>query len=551
MPGSRISFSWRGSQTAALLQADGEANVIACLETQLSASQLETLERNGVRSVTICLHPDGAGEKGTLACIKGLHEKGIDAFVAPALPDGKDAVAYVLAHGLDAWRKHIGQATHAFRYKARAILKTHKGAGWTDRSLAACMDEAIAFDATQKDPERLTDLASFFWPEILQATGAEIAAVNMRRDAARVRLEDARERRAYDELLRSAGDKLRGGDLAATKDLLRDETERLRTQERRWRAEPVRNVADELGDHGARLSRWHGRQFVGLPQQTLPTLDALTLGLRGLVLLAAAPNLGKTALAAQLGLDAAVHNKDAAFLFVSLEMSRWDILTRLRSRLSGLDWKTLVFGSGAEGQVFTKDELERLEAADKTLADVGGRFRILDHRNFPAPTLPKVLDQLEDLKASSGANRIFVLVDYLQVWPVPAPLATYLRTDLNADAWRIGQMKELRDAVGSENAVLAISEASPHDVREWTGGMGAVMGAARGTYTPDMILLLGRVPDKIAEESDGKTRRKAHDREAEAGICRQRLLVAKGRDGVQQGCVDLLFHFRQSRFEEV
>ena len=202
-----------------------------------------------------------------------------------------DPDEFVRAKGLDAWREHIGQAEHAFRYKARALVKGHKGEAWTDRSLAACLDEAIAFDAAVKDSERLTDLSSFFWPMVLDATGADFDAVNARRDDARAKAEAERERRAYNELLHSAGDKLRGGDLEATKDLLREETDRLRAQERHWKAEPVRNVADELADHEERLAQWRGREFIGLPQRTLPTLDGLTLGLRGLMLLAAAPNV--------------------------------------------------------------------------------------------------------------------------------------------------------------------------------------------------------------------------------------------------------------------
>jgi hypothetical protein len=280
------------------------------------------------------------------------------------------------------------------------------------------------------------------------------------------------------------------------------------------------------------------------------------------MLLAAAPNVGKTALAIQLGLDTVVHNNDAAFLFVSLEMSRWDMLTRLRSRLADLDWHTLVFGSGdcTLGQpTFTNKEFERLEAAHKTLSDIGSRIRILDDKNFPAPTLEKVLDQVEDLKASSGASRIFVLVDYLQVWPVPDALAKTLRTDLDADKWRIGQMKELRDAVGSENAILVISEArKPQKDEEWAGEMAAVMGAARGTYTPDMVVLLNPLSDEelgMLENKAGKGEaievgKTCREANAAAGFARQRLSIVKGRDGVQRGRVDLLFHFRQSRFEE-
>ena len=549
-----------GLVDAALLQAKGEAGVIACMGSQLSRSQLQTLKRHGVRAVTICLDPDGAGEKGTLACTEGLYESGITAFVAPALPDGKDPDEYVLKHGLDAWRAHIEQAEHPFRYKARSIVRAHMGEAWTDRSLAACLDDAVAFDARVKDAERLTDLSSFFWPQILKATNVDFDAINVRREAAREKAKMERERSACEELVRAASNKLREGDLAAAKELLCEGADRLRIRERHRMAEPVRSVADELRDHEERLAQWRGREFIGLPQRTLQKLDDLTLGLRALILLAGPPGVGKTTFAIQIGLDAVVHNEDVAFLFVSLEMSRRDILTRFLSRLAGLDWHTIVFGSGfgTNAQTFTKEEFERLEQAHSTLLDIGGRIRILDDKNFPAPTLEKVLDQIEDLKVSSGASRVFVLVDYLQVWPVPEPLMKMLRTDLEADKWRIGQMKELRDGVGSENAVFVNSEArKPSDAQEWAGDMASVMGAARGTYTPDMVLLLNPLSNEELGKLDGKkgddaseAGKKARETDAEEGFARQRLSIVKGRDGVQRGRVELRFHFRQSRFEE-
>ena len=143
--------------------------------------------------------------------------------------------------------------------------------------------------------------------------------------------------------------------------------------ERRSHAEPVRSVADELDEHEARLERFRGREFIGLPQRTLPKLDAMTLGQRDLVLLAAGPNTGKTTLGVQLGLDVVLHNPDAAFLFISLEMSRHDMLTRIKCRLSGLDWKTLVFGSATygierDGAPFTHAGAEQLGGGGRNSA---------------------------------------------------------------------------------------------------------------------------------------------------------------------------------------
>jgi hypothetical protein len=44
-------------------------------------------------------------------------------------------------------------------------------------------------------------------------------------------------------------------------------------------------------------------------------------------------------------------------------------------------------------------------------------------------------------------------------------------TDIDADKWRIGQMKEFRDAVGSENVAFLISEACKpsNDRQKWAG----------------------------------------------------------------------------------
>ena len=87
--------------------------------------------------------------------------------------------------------------------------------------------------------------------------------------------------------------------------------------------------------------------------------------------------------------------------------------------------------------------------------------------------------------------------------------------------------------------------------------MASIMGAARGTYTPDMVLLLNPIPDEELGNLDGKKGdeaieegKKIREREAAEGFARQRLSIVKGRDGVQRGRVDLRFHFRQSRFEE-
>ena len=87
--------------------------------------------------------------------------------------------------------------------------------------------------------------------------------------------------------------------------------------------------------------------------------------------------------------------------------------------------------------------------------------------------------------------------------------------------------------------------------------MSSVMGSARGTYTPDCVLLLQPVTaEDLAEPDDkGKISDEAKkNAEAElrqlfaAGKNPLWLKIVKGRDGVKRESFRLTFHFRQTRF---
>lgn len=318
------------------------------------------------------------------------------------------------------------------------------------------------------------------------------------------------------------------------------------------------SVDAELSPHAAWLERFRGRNHIGLPQITLPLLDAYTSGLRGLMLLAAPPNVGKTALTVQLGVDVVRANPDACFLFVSLEMPRMEILTRIICRLGGLEWSTLVKGSferrnlgngtpGAEGESwFNAVDQAKLDKARAELASIGGRVRILDDDNCGDFRVERIVAEVERLKSESGADKCFILVDYLQVWPVP-PGTPGIITESDEDKWRVGQMKALRDAIRARSprdGVLVISEArAPSQAeKDWAGPLADVMRSARTGYTPDMVFILEPVTYKMQGISEEMMRSR--------GVSHLKLKVAKGRDGVTRGAVNLTFHYFESRFEE-
>lgn len=313
---------------------------------------------------------------------------------------------------------------------------------------------------------------------------------------------------------------------------------------------PPRSLDQELASHAARLVRGRGRALVGLGQGSIVRLDRSTLGLRGLMLLAAAPNVGKTTLAMQLGLDVVRMNPDACLLFVSLEMSRADIMTRLMCNLSRLDWKTVILGEAGDATDKTSQTREQaLEQAQAELGEMGRRILILDEENCPRPTVEGLVAELAGLKARSGATRGLILVDYLQVFPLPDGPDSAPASDRDADMWRVGALKSLRDQSGE--AVLAISEVSkPMPGQAWAGSLTDIAGSSRAIYTPDMVFLLQTLSDDEALRQIGGDPRAARQQMQQLGIAFLRLAVAKGRDGVVRDTINLTFYYRQSRFAE-
>jgi replicative DNA helicase len=328
------------------------------------------------------------------------------------------------------------------------------------------------------------------------------------------------------------------------------------------------SLLSDWADYQAGLEVYRGREILGL-RTGMPTLDQRTLGLRGMLVLGAKPNVGKTTLALQLGLNAVRQNADACLHVVSLEMSRRDLAARVHCNLAQLDWTTLMLGNEKsrgqpDGPFFTDSQITRLQQAEQWMATNGQRVCIDDRDSLGTElTASAILARLNAFKQSCGASRALVVLDYLQLLPIPADKA-FQPSDLEADKYRVRVVQDIvrgtrTDANPLGDPVLVISEArKPSNATQkqvWGENLADLMGSARIAYAADAVLLYRRLEsEQEAEKVYGPKNIRSESRLAELeqdGIAPMMLSLAKGRDGMRLGQWPVSFFFTQSLFREV
>ena len=156
----------------------------------------------------------------------------------------------------------------------------------------------------------------------------------------------------------------------------------------------VQNVFDQLAEAAS-----SGNAIPGI-STGLADLDRVTLGLNKseLILIAARPGMGKTSIALNMALHAALNEHQTVAIF-SLEMSREQLVTRLLSRAALIPFQNLLTGQLSDQQWRdVSDAAQALSATD---------IRIDDN-----PTLT-----VSDMNAQCRrvANLGLVVIDYLQL----------------------------------------------------------------------------------------------------------------------------------------
>lgn len=170
---------------------------------------------------------------------------------------------------------------------------------------------------------------------------------------------------------------------------------------------------------------------------SFPALDGYTSGFQPseLIVLAARPSMGKTALSLNIALYNALYkNKKVAFF--SLEMSKEAVLMRLLSSLSRINLKHIMNGQIEEGR------WSELIASAAKLSDIP--FYIDDS----SPLSPyEIRSKSRRLKATQGLD--LIVVDYLQLMQLPEKTETRER--------EVSEMSRLLKAFAKELEIPIIT----------------------------------------------------------------------------------------------
>jgi hypothetical protein len=224
--------------------------------------------------------------------------------------------------------------------------------------------------------------------------------------------------------------------------------------------------------------------------------------------------------------------------------------------LGDLDWSTLMLGSPGGTGLNTQD-YAKLEAAWAELdGEVGRRLYVMGREEVPADVDAQWFASLMDAaRAATGAKRALLVIDYLQLLPVPPEIQK--QGDIAADKHRAAIVK---DAVTlAQSTVMAITEArKPQDSKtEWGATPQDLMGSSRLAFTADILILLYKPSPSELKRAYGlpnaaketvATCLAALEKDGKTPVV---VSLAKGRDGMRRGAWMVEFEYKRSKFRAV
>lgn len=246
--------------------------------------------------------------------------------------------------------------------------------------------------------------------------------------------------------------------------------------------EAIRNTLTE------RINKNYDRKVLGIMIDTIPEINEKMLGLRGLICLAAAPNCGKTSLAVQLILEAVLKDEDVCGIFISLEMDPVTIYEHMYRLCADMTFRELFFRSDVD---FSSNKAQ----ADKEMDSIKNRMFIVSAENLEGANTDDVIRYARSVLKKSGCKRMFMVIDYLQIWPLPSEYDKL--STLDRDKRLMVEMKKLAHAF-PQDAIMLISEArKPAKSNEqWSMDLADLSGSGRLAYAFEAVFVINGLSTK-------------------------------------------------------
>jgi replicative DNA helicase len=265
-----------------------------------------------------------------------------------------------------------------------------------------------------------------------------------------------------------------------------------------------------------------GKTVTGVPTG-FKDLDELTSGFQSsdLVIVAARPSMGKTALTLNIAQHAAIeHNVPVAFF--SLEMSKESLVQRMLTSEARIDAQRLRKG------MLRDDDFPRLARAAGILSSAPVYID-----DSPGITLLEMRSKARRLKADSGIG--LVIVDYLQLMQGPPNVESRQQEVSIISRGLKGLAKELGVPVV---ALSQLSRAPDQRAGDHRPQLSDLRESGAIEQDADLIMFIFR-----QEVYDGPTDKDGNSLEGRAEI-----IVGKQRNG-PIGIVNVFFHKAYTRFE--
>lgn len=239
-------------------------------------------------------------------------------------------------------------------------------------------------------------------------------------------------------------------------------------------------------------------EYLGI-KTGLKGLDEATLGLSGLIVLSAKAGGGKTSLAIQLAYGACETDKTPT-IYYSLEMSRNQILARLLTQISGVESKK-IFRAGKQAgdnakYGLSQDDYKKLQQAKEKLRQLGDKIYIITRADSEINFIT-VKEQIELVKQIHKADKVFVVIDHLQIFSID-PAKFHYVDQIGKETALINGFKDLQ--VKTNATVLLIAQENKKEYDK--GKIEAVKGSVDIIYLADLVMhIVGEKKDDIADDA--------------------------------------------------